>query len=948
MSASDSLEGDATTRREPPPPEARAQRLGPGTEVAGRYWVLELAGAGGMGNVYRAYDATLQREVALKQLRVGGTANEARLAREARAMAQLNHPNIVAVYDAAFDGSRLTLAIEYVRGETLAAWLRHERSWGEIVDAFLAAGRGLVAAHRAGIIHRDFKPGNVIVAEDGRIKVTDFGLAKPLRSASGDLPSDGSSSPNASEADVPDDLTVAGDVLGTPSYMAPEQHDGQSADDKSDQYAFCVALWGALTETKLYSGALDEIAVKKRRGPPTWEGPAVPRRVITALEQGLRVEPSRRWPSMEALLQALERTRRRRLRPVALATTATLAVGAGAAYSLRSPPPCTEVGQDLDDTWNDERSQRITEAITSRGVGGVERTAELVNHRLEDYASAWVAAAMDNCEATHVRHTQSATQMDRRGACLERARVRFDAAIEISEQPGAAGALDDLVFMVNALPRVNQCGMMETSVTPPEAHLAAEVEHLRGQLARAEAMEIAGSAQASLSLLESVTAASEATEYDPLIAELEHLRGRAVRRLGDRTAALAAFRRSYVLAMGATDDETAARSAMVLGEVLGDLGRGEEGLLALDTARALLRRPAVDPRWIPEEGRSRGLVLQQLGRSQEAIAELRKAQEIAEATLGPDDLSVAAITRALGVVLYDNGLNDEALDIHLGLIDVLESTVGEAHPGTAGAHLNAAVALEALGRLDEAVEHLRTAKLTLERAYPGPHQNHALCDLNLAVIKTSQAKPAEALELADKALAGFAATIGDKPHHWWINAHSARGRALYALGRIDEAEQAFSEAVKAGEAVTTPDNIRVLHNRAEVARMATLAGRLDEAEQMARAVVAATAEVLPPDSVEILFAQELLAEVLLRQDRPEEALALMRRNEAIARKAQLRAASIPITQFRLGRAEYAAGQRDQGRATVTAAREALATLANVSPADRALVQEMDVWLAEHG
>ena len=197
-----------------------------------RYVPIGELGRGGMGVVERAYDPTLQREVALKVLRTDsmGEEHERRMVREARAMAQLSHPNVVAVYDVELDSSMgVLMVMEYVPGGTLRQWLRdEERSWSSIVDAFVQAGRGLVAAHGKGILHRDFKPSNVLVASDGIFKVTDFGLAKfafvpeaRMLTRSGELaPSHG-------------ELTHGDAIMGTPRYMAPEQHRSQSLDART-------------------------------------------------------------------------------------------------------------------------------------------------------------------------------------------------------------------------------------------------------------------------------------------------------------------------------------------------------------------------------------------------------------------------------------------------------------------------------------------------------------------------------------------------------------------------------------------------------------------------------------------------------------------------------------------------------------------------------------------
>ena len=214
-------------------------------ETVDRFCILGPLGRGGMGRVYRAHDPRLGREVALKLLRYPADAHaQALLRREAQAMASLSHPNVVAIYDVGWatlvpGGSTLFIAMELVEGETVKQWLRGQtRRFREIMAVFLEAGRGLVAAHRTGLIHRDFKPSNVVVGHDGRVRVLDFGIARAF-----DRPI-GPGEPSAC-VELDHELSQNGMIVGTPAYMAPEQYRGQKVDERCDQYAFCVALWEA-------------------------------------------------------------------------------------------------------------------------------------------------------------------------------------------------------------------------------------------------------------------------------------------------------------------------------------------------------------------------------------------------------------------------------------------------------------------------------------------------------------------------------------------------------------------------------------------------------------------------------------------------------------------------------------------------------------------------------
>ena len=301
---------------------------GPAPE-GGRYQIVRPIGAGGMGVVYEARDLELHRPVALKMLRPSGAAAalRERLLGEARAMARLSHPNVLAVHDVGTLGDAVFLAMELVEGQTLTAWLaQRKRSWREVLEVFLAAARGLSAAHAAGLVHRDFKPDNVLVGDDGRVRVTDFGLAR----TSG-VPLDGAAR-----------VVAASSRAGSPAYMAPEQMRAGPIDARADLFSFCVALHQGLFGMRPFAGetlaALEKSILRGELVPGSGGAPA---RLRKAVLRGLRAAPSDRYPSMDALIAALEQARRPAV-AVPLATLlATLAVAA--ALLWRRPQPDAQI-----------------------------------------------------------------------------------------------------------------------------------------------------------------------------------------------------------------------------------------------------------------------------------------------------------------------------------------------------------------------------------------------------------------------------------------------------------------------------------------------------------------------------------------------------------------------------------------------------------------------------
>jgi WD40 repeat protein/serine/threonine protein kinase len=304
-------------------------------EIA-HYTIIGTLGSGGMGVVYVAQDRQLGRRVALKLLRHSNASEVAqvRLTREAQAMARLSHPNVVTVHEVGTFRGQVFLAMEFVGGTNLRAWLHmRKRSWREIIATFSQAGEGLAAAHAAGIIHRDFKPDNVLVGDDGRVRVADFGLAHGLDSDSiGEpTPNTPDSLPSLASIQIEGPLTETGTIVGTPAYMAPEQHDGTRVDARCDQFAFCVALWEALYGKRPFPGVsvAELVASLKENRIQSPTDPDVPPWLNRVILRGLAIEPGARWPSMRELLVALsrdpQRVRRRRLSIAAL-TSATLAL----------------------------------------------------------------------------------------------------------------------------------------------------------------------------------------------------------------------------------------------------------------------------------------------------------------------------------------------------------------------------------------------------------------------------------------------------------------------------------------------------------------------------------------------------------------------------------------------------------------------------------------------
>jgi predicted Ser/Thr protein kinase len=384
----------------------------------GRYRLERELGAGGMGVVHAAFDLDLQRRIALKVLRMPAPSTEAkdRLLREARAMARLSHANVVTVYEVGTTNGRDFVAMELIHGESLAEWLRAaRRAPAVIVDAFIAAGRGLAAAHAAGIVHRDFKPHNVLRSREGRIVVTDFGLAREVQGAvsialDATLPAGMDAGPHGSLAG----LTVTGALLGTPAYMAPEQWSGGAVTPATDQFAYCVALWEALTGERPYRGpTLDDLRRQVAKGPAVLDASRVPRRIRRILLRGLDPDPARRWPTMDGLLDQLVRAKRRPGLALGIAGAAAAAAAvvviavqtASAPAAVMCPPPA-----------------RAVAAMWSPAIAADMRA------RTSEAHAAVLDAAYRGWQATRVQACSAPPQVQQAQLqCLDGVLARFDA-----------------------------------------------------------------------------------------------------------------------------------------------------------------------------------------------------------------------------------------------------------------------------------------------------------------------------------------------------------------------------------------------------------------------------------------------------------------------------------------------------------------------------------------
>ncbi|HEU5057999.1 MAG TPA: serine/threonine-protein kinase [Kofleriaceae bacterium] len=534
----------------------RALDLAPGTRV-GRYLILGPLGRGGMGVVYRAFDPELDRPIALKLVGLAGLGPGAeqaglRLQREARTLARLSHPNVVAVHDAGSFEEHVFVAMEFVAGVHLRSWLAaRERRPRDIIAVFLAAGAGLAAAHRIGIVHRDFKPENVMVSEDGRVRVLDFGLARSVASALSMSP------PGAFPAGAPDaHVTVEGAIAGTPAYMAPEQDAGDKVDARSDQYSFCAALHEALYGRLPYrGGTYVELAAARRAGgveAPPLRG--VSGRVRRALETGLAVLPADRHRDMDALLAELgaQRWTRRRIAAIALALVA-VAGGTAGWVVLRAPAgvaaTCGRASAEVDKVWNPTRRAAVVASLSQAGGSAL---ADRVAAGVDRWAREWARERREVCASTVRGAPDRDEHAGDRVQCLERRLTTTDAVLHVFTDALEPAIAARATAIVDDLPPPSGCAALSRPAISDQQKemwkpsirdlVQAQLALSRGQAA--EAARLAGVV---------VERSRETRQKEPLAAALL-LRGKAELVSGDLVGGRATLREAILAAAEVDED----------------------------------------------------------------------------------------------------------------------------------------------------------------------------------------------------------------------------------------------------------------------------------------------------------------------------------------------------------------------------------------------------------
>ncbi len=791
-----------------PADEPLVPLLQPGA-MCGRYLVLDRIGIGGMGTVYSAYDNHLARNVALKLVRAShANSNEAHqaLLREAQAMAKLNHPNVCAVYDTGSAFEQMYLVMELVEGTTLRQWLSPTRSWREVARVFVDAGRGLSAAHHAGLIHRDFKPDNVLVGTDGRVRVSDFGLA------------------HAAETNI----TEAG--VGTWAFMSPEQRKGEAATALSDQFSYCVAFESALP-------------------------PKMPRWLGQIIARGLEIEPEKRFSSLDELVNTLERglTRRR----------TALGIGAGLALSvfavslalagIERGTRCRGMENQLHGVWDDSVRKAGQSAFEATERTYAKHVWNKVRQNLDDYAERWVLARKNACEAAKVRHDHSAELHDAQVICLDRKLGQLGALANVFTRADAT-MVDGAIEASLKQSHDSLCDDLEALSAEPRPPVdSQDYQAAISALAEGNALSNAGQFHQALPKADSALAHALRSEHAPTVTAATYLKSELLAQMGEYAKAEESALETIWTADRARVGVLRAEAWLELMVMQTQQGKITEALKAGNHAQAVLTTLAKPPSDLAsriERGfggaylvgdkaeqalerfeRARALAtdevasakanagigrtLDHLGRYAEALPVLERALVQVQEREGKEHPEVATTINSMATTLKNMGRFDESLNAYREALRIRIALFGTNHRAVASTHNSIGTLYKKMGRIDEAhAEFLHS--IHIDESLDGTeHVRLAFPLSNLGNIALDLGNLKEAVALQRRALAlMLKSTLGSGPA---AGVHINLSNALLAEGNVQEA---INEA-KAGIAAL-PSSEHPLYTEALLAHIEAL------------------------------------------------------------------------------------------------------------------------------
>ncbi len=863
--------------------EAKPSPVLVGEPFVGRFRILRKLGAGGMGVVYEAQDDELDRRVAIKLLHERLEAHaQPRILREARAMARVSHPNVVQVFEIGQHEGQVFIAMEYVVGATLRAWQDGEGSegrpgWREVIAVYAQVGRGLAAVHDAGLVHRDFKPDNVLVGADGRARVLDFGLVRGLDGVAAEPRSgdDGSAEVArtlASGLDFDRTLTRAGARLGTPRYMSPEQHLGLLADARSDQFSFCVALYEGLYGARPFAGeSLELLAMEVTRGrvqaPPAER--RAPTRVHRAVLRGLASDPDSRWPSLTALIEQLERDPRRRARRLLGGVALAAAVGAAVLVARGGDEvPCEGAAAALVDVWDEAREDALRRAMLATQLPYAEATANEVAAQLDRYSDTWRALHERTCHA-HLRGELSDVGLDLTMRCLDRRREELSALADVLVAADDA-AVERAVRASASLRAPSSCKDPERASVinmPEDPAEAAVVRTLQGELVTLMALAKTGRAPEADERMKQLLPELAATTHRPLLAESALVEGKlalvtedferaersltrayaeaealgldalGVRALKDLFTLGARRRerldelRAWIPTAHAKIERIGARGRFEHADMLNALGGFHVANAEYDESEASFARCLEllaridDPAHALQVGCIEGQANVKMARGDYAAAltDLVAARELVVPTVGDTHPQVNTLDNNIGMILIGMERHEEAIAAHRRALASARRLYGEQDQRVAASLTHIGHALRELNQGDDARRYyLQALDMVRGTEYAANiHEGLGLLalnndDLERALEQLSRCRDLRAGDLGE-----------DHPHVAWAERNV--GETLFKLDRLDEAQTRLQRASDIFVSRVNPEHPQLVAINELLGRIALSRGDLNEA-----------------------------------------------------------------------------------------------------------------------
>jgi eukaryotic-like serine/threonine-protein kinase len=931
------------------------ERLAPGT-MLGRYVIVGPAGAGSMGVVYAAVDPELDRKLAVKLLRGRSDRRtepaRSRMLDEAKVLARLAHPNVVAIHDVGTFEGRVWIAMEFIEGETLRKWCAvRPRGWRAVLDVMTAAGQGLVAAHEAGLVHRDFKPENVMVATDGRVRVTDFGLASAPESAP--------SSPSSSRSGVGErsSASLSRGPVGTPAYMAPEQIAAREHGAAADQFSFCVTCWEAIAGARPFAG--DDTASivaavldhRLREPPQPAKMPAWLRRVLM---RGLAREPCDRFPSMAALLSALERGQKRR-RVIRIATAVALVVAVPAAVvgvRMRAQAQlarrCAEAGAAIASVWPGPAGQARSNVLATLGEASSsgEAIAQRLTPWLDASASRWAEVREQTCRAHAIEGKWSDDMLARADACLEEQRISLEALLQALARADAQ-VLYASVSLAAGLPLADACADESEleRMPPPQRDHADTIRTLRALEARAGTLRAAGHYAPMLYVAAHQLAIAEHAEIPLERVQALVVYGQALELAGRYEEAEVALADAYADSGRIGAPRPAALAADLLIWLVGSRrGRPGEGLVWAKAAEFAIADVERTPGILTSQRlQNLASLHDDRGHYDEAIAAATESLAILEAAVGPEHPRTVLQLGNLGGLYMRAGRLADAEELLSRALGLAEEVLGSEHPEVVLCLTNMGNVLVAMGRPADAVAYYERTLVIIERVQGAAHPNVAATLMNLANARRQTGDIAELEPLYTRAIAIQEEALGPN-HPDLANAHTNYGAWLMDRSEWARAKEAFARAI-AIEATAggteRPELAGALHN---LSLIHVQLGELDDAARLSERAVGVldrTVDRTHPVRATILLGR---CEIEDGRGEVEEAVRACEEGLEIRKHADVGEKNVAIAEFALARALWGRPhERTRAHALATKA-EATLRAAGDGQADAELVT---TWLAEH-